>query len=200
MPIVTPFEQLSAFFEHNEAMLTLLGGGAAGAFALTRYWADQRWTKKQFAFDYAQRVFDDPKAMTALRMLDWSNGEMPEGIAAEYGLDPAGRAWDAALVASALRVHDADPAKPQGEQYPPLEYAIRELFDVLLAHLERIGHFVKSGVLAIDDVPASLAYYARLMEEERSKDVWRPLQRYMLRYGYADALQLFERILKGSAR
>ena len=89
MDLAASFEQVSSFFKHNEAMLTLLAGGAAGTFALTRYWSDQKWSKKQFAYDYAQRVFDDPKAMAALHMLDWTNGEFPDAIAAEYKLSPA---------------------------------------------------------------------------------------------------------------
>lgn len=191
------FEQVSQFFKNNKDMLTLLAGGVAGTFALTRYWSDQKWAKKQFAYDYAQRVFDDPKAMSALHMLDWSNGEFPDAIAAEYKLKPTELTWDQSIVVGALRVHDLN---PEGEQFDAREWAIRELFDACLAHFERLGHFVESGVLSAKDFPTTLAYYIRLMDEARMTEVWGPLHRYMKRYGFDDACRLFDRLLKEQKR
>ena len=197
--MIFAFHNVSSFFKDNEQLLTISGAVVAGWFGFSRYRADEKWKKLQAAFDYAQRIFDDQKAMTALRMLDWDNGEFPAEIASEFKLAGPDMQWDRGVLIAALRVHDGDPGKPQGEQYDPREYAIRELFDVCLAHFERLGHFVRSGILSTRSFPTTLAYYARIMNEDRSRELSQALFRYMLRYDFDDAHALFERLAKREA-
>ncbi len=194
MDLATTFHTVSAFFEHNSDLLTISAGAVAGALALSRYWADQAWKKKQFAYDYANRVFEDRQAMAALHMIDWSNGDIPKDIAAEYDLDPDHRFWDQAEVARALRPHDEDPEDATLGGFSPKEYVIRELFDRCLAHFERLGHFLKSGIISRDDFPTSLAYYIHVTQEDRLQPLADQLARYLDRYGFENVRYLFREL------
>ena len=184
---------IAQFFTANKDMLTILGALAGGGFALQRYRSDQSWRKKEHAYDYAQRVFADPKAMTALRMLDWSSGTIPEDLAREFEVDADDRHWTQAEVAKALRLHDETPDPGLGS-FSAKEYAIRESFDACLAHFERLGHFMKSGVISKRDFPTTLAYYAKVVREPRLGDVQGPLRRYMLRYNFDHACYVFDKL------
>ena len=198
MSLIAGFSALSDFFTSNEAMVTIVAAGMGGGLALKRYWSDQSWQKKQFAYDYAQRVTDDCKAMTALRMLDWGSGTIPEVIATEYELLDDQRKWTADEVAKALRIHDRDAAGETGDNYSRKEYVIREVFDTCLAHFERLGHFLESGVLSRNDFPTTLGYYVEIMGEQRLATIRGPLFAYMKRYGFGHACYVFERL--GAAR
>jgi hypothetical protein len=192
MTFTTGFNALSHFFDAHEVFLTLIAAAIGGTLALTRYWSDQAWKKKQFAYDYAQKVFDDRKAMTVLRMLDWTDGSIPQDIAKDYELDEDDRYWGQAEVVAALRVHDQDPDDPTLGGYSDKEYVIRELFDACLGHFERLGHFMKTGVITKSDFPTTLAYYAEIMNEARLEPIRAPLFRYMRRYSFDNACYVFE--------
>jgi len=187
----TLFDGVSQFFTANKEMLTILVAAIGGGTALFRFWRDRSWDKKQFAYDYAEKVFDDPRTMTALRMLDWGGGEIPADLALQFGLADAQRRWTSAEVCEALRVHD-DPASKPG--FSQKEYVIRELFDACLARFERLGHFMKSGVISATDFPTTLAYYPQITAEGRLKDLWGPLERYMKRYKFDHACELFRQL------
>ena len=199
MDFADTFRAISGFFTTHKEMLTILGALIGGGLALKRYWSDQSWRKKQFAYDYVQNVFSDGKAMTALRMLDWSSGSIPHEIAKEYELAADDRSWDQDDVAGALRPHDQDPSDPLLGGYSDKEYVIRELFDTCLAHFERLGHFMKSGVISKEDFPTTLSYYAQIMREPRLQPIHGPLRTYMKRYGFGNALYLFDKLGSGSA-
>src|SRR4030095_5931965 len=147
MDLCTTFSCVSKFFELNKDMLTIVIAAIGGGLALLRYWRDRSWDKKQFAYDYAERVLDDQKTMTALRMLDWANGKIPGEVAKDYGLADDKREWTREEVAEALRQHDKVPVRP----FSPKEYVIRELFDACLARFERLGHFMESRVISAED-------------------------------------------------
>lgn len=182
---------LLGFIEDHATLATLLVAGLGGGFALLRHRADQAWQKKQFAFDYVQQIFDDPKSMSALRMLDWDSGEIPAPLATEFGLDAASTRWTAGEVAHALRVHDAPTGKADQGAFSRKEYAIRELFDACLTHLDRLGHFLRTGIIAPGDVPAAISYYPKLAAEARCKERMAALGGYIERYLYSDARHLF---------
>ncbi len=194
MDVCTTFECVSDFFENNKDMLTIGVAVCGGGLALLRYWRDQSWRKKQFAYDYAQNVFGDRKTMTALRMIDWSNGDIPKDIAKDYGLKEADREWTRAEVAKALRAHDApvDPADPAKGKFSRKEYVIRELFDACLAHFERLGHFMKSRVISAEDFPTTLAYYPQIMTDPRLQELRQPLRDYMTKYKFDYAGYVFD--------
>lgn len=194
MDCATTFNSFSCFFTAHKDMLAILGALIGGGLALTRYWSDQAWKKKQFAYDYAERVLNDRKATAGLRMLDWGSGTIPEDIAKEYELLDEKRKWTAAEVATALRVHDRKAAGQVGDNFSRKEYVIRELFDVCLAHFERLGHFMKSGVISKGDFPTTLAYYAQIMREPRLAPIREPLFKYMERYGFGNACYVFEKL------
>jgi len=192
----TLFSSISSFFTTNKEMLTILVAAIGGGTALFRFWRDRSWDKKQFAYDYAERVFDDARTMTALRMLDWGGGEIPADLAQQFGLPDSDRGWTSAEVREALRVHDDPNANPA--PFSQKEYVIRELFDACLARFERLGHFMKSGVISGRDFPTTLAYYPQITAEGRLQQLWDPLQAYMVRYKFRYACALF-RELRGIA-
>src|SRR5437868_2637385 len=191
MDVCTTFECVSHFFEHNKDLLSIAVAIIGGGLALLRYWRDQSWKKKQFAYDYAQNVFGDRKTMTALRMLDWSNGAIPEDIAKDYGLAEADRQWTRPEVARALRAHD-DPSDPTRGNFSSKEYVIRELFDACLAHFERLGHFMRSRVISVEDFPTTLAYYPQIMADRRLDQLRKPLRDYMTKYKFGHAGYVFD--------
>ena len=188
MDVCTTFACVSSFVTTNKDLLSIGFAIIGGGLALLR---DQSWRKKQFAYDYAQNVFGDRKTMTALRMIDWSNGDIPEDIAKDYGLKEADRQWTRAEVARALRAHD-DPSDPTKGKFSRKEYVIRELFDACLAHFERLGHFMKSRVISAEDFPTTLAYYPQIMADPRLKDLRQPLRDYMTKYKFGYAAYVFD--------
>ncbi len=139
-------------------------------------------------------MFGDRKTMTALRMIDWSNGDIPKDIAKDYGLKEADREWTRAEVAKALRAHDApvDPADPAKGKFSRKEYVIRELFDACLAHFERLGHFMQSRVISAEDFPTTLAYYPQIMTDPRLQELRQPLRDYMTKYKFDYAGYVFD--------
>jgi hypothetical protein len=193
MDLYASFHSVSGFFTDNKELLTIGGAAVGGGLALVRFWRDRSWDKKQFAYDYAERVFGDARTMTALRMLDWSNGSIPEELAKEYEL-VGDRAWTQQQVADALRLHDD--ANAGARAFTHKEYVIRELFDACLARFERLGHFVDSGVISARDLPTTLAYYPQIMVEARLKVLREPLERYMKRYKFDHACTLFRQLAK----
>jgi hypothetical protein len=192
------FQPTLAFFEHHKELLTIVLAAIGGAWALGRYWRDQSWKNKQFAYEYAESVFRDPRTMTALRMLDWSKGRIPKSLAEEYGLRD-NSTWTAEEVGLALRPHDPavgqtpeaspdespdsdDDATTQGGakegRFSPKEFLIRELFDDCLARFERLGNFMKARVISKEDFRSTLAYYPKIMAEPRLNDIREPLRNY----------------------
>lgn len=194
MDIVAALPDLLGFFEGHGDLLALLTAATGGGVALQRHRADQAWKKKQFAFDFVQKIFDDARAMAALRMLDWDSGWVPEAVAKEFGLQPGECQWDQSEVARALRVHDADTGDAAQGLFDRKEYTMRALFDACLSDFDRLGHFLRTRVIGIDDVPAAIAYYPQLESEVRCADRLAALHAYMDRYKYTDAKHLFVRV------
>lgn len=194
MGLAGQFAAVSAFFKANKDMLAFVAGVIGGGLALYRYWRDQQWKKKQLAYDYAQGVLNDPKAMTALRMLDWANGAFPQAIAEEYELAPDQRHWDQDEVAAALRLHDVNPYDQGLGNYSPKEYAIRDLFDHTLAHFERLGHFMRARIIGRRDFPTTLAYYITLLDEPRLEPIRDRLMAYVERYDFDHAAYVIKRL------
>jgi hypothetical protein len=171
-------------------ILTVVGGG----LALWRYWSDQVWKKRKFAYDYAESIFANPAAMTALHMIDYGSGVIPKVVAEEYELADADRRWDQAEVVRALRAHDDDPANPASGLFTDKEFVIRELFDTCLSRFERLGHLMKDRAISTADYPSSLFYYVRVLEEGRATALGKQLDRYIVRYRFENTRYLFERL------
>ena len=88
MDLIAALPNLLEFYEVHKDLLTLLTAAAGGGLALQRYRADQAWKKKQFAFDFVQKIFDNPRAMAALRMLDWDSGQLPDAWRMNLCIEP----------------------------------------------------------------------------------------------------------------
>lgn len=190
---------LSAYKEIGGYLIAIVGG----TIALWRYWNDQNWKRKQFAYDYAEKMLADERALSALRMLDWTNGSFSKPIIEEFSLIDGTdeiqfvneTSWSQADVILALRHHGPSELEPDGAQYPPREYAIRSLFDHALAYFERLGEFVRTGVIAKQDFPNTLAYYITLLDEPRLAPLRGPLLNYAEKYRYTSTLYLFRLFL-----
>ena len=183
-----------AWIVDHDGFLTLLTAAIGGFVALAHYRSDKAWQKKQFAFDFVERMFDDDRTMAALRMLDWDNGEFTAKIMSDFKLDKTAGHWSAAEVAQALRDHDS--RHPGAGEFTRKEYAIRELFDACLNHFDRLGHFLRTGIIAADDVPGAITYYPLLGREARGKERNAALLAYMRRYRYTDAGHFFAEVEK----
>lgn len=168
--------------------LKTIGGLAfivGAAIGLRRYLFQLKWQRRQFAYDYAERIVENPDVKLAMMMIDWSTKTMAAEDAKRLGCSPF--QWNAAMIAKALDDHDS---RPNGV-YSSEETAIRTVFDAFLARFDRLGDFVECGIIKIEDFPGSLSYYITIMNEKRLESVSAKLSQYMLRYGSPKARRLF---------
>lgn len=183
-----------AFVGANRVAISTLSALAGGAFALWRYYADQKWKKLQFAYDYAEKMFDDPRIMTALNMIDWQAAKFPADVVRLYDMRDSDTHWTYAEVCAALRPHDA--RADASNVYSRKEYAIRSMFDRFFAAMERLGTFEKQGIIDAAAFPTALAYYAVVLSEPRLADLRLALFAYMNTYRFTAAATLFEKLAR----
>jgi hypothetical protein len=108
--------------------------------------AEHRWRQANAARELLTDIHDHPHAAAAVRMLDW--GEkwqhygLPSGLRASINL---------AVAKTAL-----DDAMSEDESY----LYVRECFDWLLYYFDRLGQYVESDFVLLEDVRPVLRPYA----------------------------------------
>jgi len=110
----------------------------------------REYRQKQAVFgrELTREVFSDPKARTALRMLDYFDREyVDEDTGAKYRI---------------RRDFDVQPAmRPYSTENPftAAEVFVRTRFESLYDHLEQIEHLIKLDVVEFEDVETAFRYY-----------------------------------------
>jgi hypothetical protein len=157
-------------------------GGLVAAFKAVREMRENReqrqrelsWRQASAAKELIDSLQADARANDAMTMLDWSGRPFMVGDE-RFVVTTEG-------MVNALRTDQARPF--DGE-----EVFIRDCFDHLFFHLDRIGHFVHEGLVRFEDVGYPLEYYVRQMADRVSV-----FTGFMSAYGYRRALQLLERL------
>ena len=113
----------------------------------------REYRQKQAVFgrELIREVFSDPKARTALRMLDYLDREyVDDDTGAKYRIR---RDLD---IQPAMRPYSTENPAP----FTAAEAFVRTRFESLYDHLEQIEHLINLGVVALEDVETTFRYYS----------------------------------------
>ena len=137
-----------------------------------------RWRQTVEAQLAAKRIKDDPKASSAMIMLDWTGRrfEIRKGHFAEI-------TWESMRVA----------LRTMSGQFSTLEVFVRDSFDCLLDHFETIQQQIENGIFLLSDVEYPVGYYSQRMMSESNWSVFRD---YLDTYVYNGAKKLITEIKK----
>ena len=141
-----------------------------------------RWKKSELAMKVLDAIFADTSAKYALTMIDWSNKEYTLATGKIVLVT-----WED--VAKALRTHTS------ATEFSDTEYFIRDSFDSLFDHLQRIAHLIEIKLITIDDVSHRLKYWAKRMLDGEIPNNDDQIKKYMRFYGSILALKLLEDLL-----
>jgi hypothetical protein len=110
-----------------------------------------RWRRADAARALLTDIHNHPRAADAIRMLDWGHK------AQEYVLPNGERAL--------IELTSVKAALEEPDSLDPGALHARECVDWLLYYLDRIGHYLHSGLLLLDDVRPVLRPYAQIIQE-----------------------------------
>lgn len=137
---------------------------------------DLRWQKAKLAKEIVDAdLHDEEQAMDAAKMLD-----VPDRMFDVRGIQKTVTTAD---VLTALRDESPGGDLEKGQ-------FIRECFDVLFAAMQLLDHYIRVGLIELDDVRFPFAYYCSRMQQNREV-----FAGYMGRYGYEGALRLWSELL-----
>ena len=139
-----------------------------------------RWKKGELAMKVLDAMHSDTRAKHALSMIDWSNHEYPLSTGTRVHIQ-----WSD--VKKALRAET-----PGKLEFGETEYFIRDSFDGLFDHIERIAHLIRIGLIVPDDIRHPLSYWANRMLSGEIPDLPDASKAFMRFYGYRMALDLME--------
>lgn len=130
---------------------------AAGAvLAYIRWSRDESLKRELLAFENVDAIFADPASSLALNMIDWYSNTVP--VPASLGGMPGQTiTWTPWMVSGALRTN--------AMQFDSDEVIIRGAFDALLNRLSRLGYHVRRRAIARREVPRTITYYFRRLDE-----------------------------------
>lgn len=158
------------------------GGGLVAAFKAIRELKENReqrarelnWKQAAAAKELVDDLQADARANDAMTMLDWSGRRFLVG--------------DKEIVVTTERMTQAL-RTDQTDAFQPDEVFIRDCFDHLFFHLDRMGHFVEGGLVRHEDVAYPLQYYVRRMVD--FADVF---DSFLAAYGYERARELLQQL------
>jgi len=174
--------------------LGLVGGIVVFVLGRREYRSAQQWKRSEFLVAEVDKFFAQPRVMTALLLIDYSeilllpDGQRPTAPS------PDAQLYTDALMTSALRVHTE--FKNETEEFDPQEMVAREAFDEILTGFERFGHHIRIGLIDKADAKVYLGYWTEKFADARSQ--WKPpafyeaVARFVKAYQYRDAAWLFE--------
>lgn len=131
------------------------------------------WRRAGAAQTSIEKMEEDRLAADAMLMLDWDGREYSDGE----------QKWilRKSEVIAALRV--------EGERFTDAEVYVRDAFDHLFWHFERIQHQIDVGLIKPEHVRFPLGYLVAVMNEDGEA-----FRAFLRAYGYAGALRLIELI------
>ncbi len=129
------------------------------------------WRRAGAAQSSLEKMEADPLAAVAMVMLDWDGREYTSGE----------QTWTLrkSEVIAALRV--------EGERFTDAEVHVRDAFDHLFWHFERIQHQIDVGLITPEHDRFPLGYLVAVIDEDREA-----FRAFLSAYGYAGATRLIE--------
>ncbi len=176
-------------FETVIASLGVLGGLGGFTFGLYTYYRAQRLRSAEFAANEVSRWLDHRETRQVISMLEWLEREIALETAQGSGQ------FENLMVKN----DELGPAlAPHPERtFSAKETAIRGVFDTFLFGLQRIEHFIASGVVKQRDIEPFLRYYLDLIGKQPSvrmpKESQAALWKYIAFYEMRDVQKLFGR-------
>ena len=169
--------------------LGVMGGLGGFSFGLYQYYRTQRLRSAEFAANEVSRWLDTRETRQVISMLEW----LERDVALETA-EGSGK-FENVMVKNDELPHALAPHTERN--LSPKETAIRGVFDRFLFGLQRIEHFIESGVVKQRDVEPFLRYYLELigkkpsvrMPEASQVALWKYIEFYDLR----DVKKLFAR-------
>lgn len=159
-----------------------IGAGLMAFLAgLLQYRKAQQWKRAEFVAAEIKEMLADDVVQLALRLLDWNDGYYP----LQTEPDPHAQVRvDDAILGLALRPHSSQ------SRFSPTEVRIREIFDALLTRLQRLEHFVESGLVTAGEIRPYLQYWIHLIgsvpSARKPEATLHAMWRYIDFYGYSD--------------
>jgi hypothetical protein len=116
-----------------------------------------RWKKAELAKTVLDEMFDDPYAVDAMSMIDWSSREYyVKSSRAEQGQMQKITSRD---VLCALRISEL--------HFNDKESYIRDCFDHFFGVMQILQHYIEIDLIEFKDVTYPFTYYAQLMNRKR---------------------------------
>jgi hypothetical protein len=133
-----------------------------------------RWKQAEAAKKMLDEMLSDPAAQAAMTMLDWNDldFEIKPGVKAKI--------WEEDYM-RALRTENLD--------FSDKEAYIRRCFDNLFYYMAMMEHYIKSGLVLLEDVVFPLDYYLAIMN--RNRDTF---DTFLERYGQTRTLDFMARL------
>ena len=161
----------------------LVGGLIASFKAINEYrlarelrQRDLQWHRGEKAHQLLSELYTQPLLRDALYMLDWDGGR-------EYWL------WGDEDEEVELDIDDVVKAlRTTNTTFSESESYVRDCFDRLFEHLERIQHAMKLSIIEFEDVQQPLQYYVGKMQNNR-----KVFEIYLKCYGYGAVLVFLDR-------
>ncbi|HKG93042.1 MAG TPA: hypothetical protein VKA84_14155 [Gemmatimonadaceae bacterium] len=138
----------------------------------TRRGEEQRWRKAGLAREVLKELLGDPRAESAMQMLDWDGRS--------FSIRGVSTPITTAEMHRALRVVDL--------KFDAKEAFVRDAFDAFFSAMQSIEHYLKTDLLAFKDVTYPFSYYARLMAKNRPV-----FEEFLRKYEYDGARAFLER-------
>ena len=117
---------------------------------------DLRWKRANAARDLVSDIHHDQRAAAAVLMMDWSDG------AHEHDLGSGRREM--------LSYRDvvAALAKPAGECREAREHYVRDCFDWFFYYVDRVEHYIETGLVDFVDVASVFKPYVRVFQKDQT--------------------------------
>lgn len=166
------------------SIFTLLKG-------IYEYSKAQKWKKAEFVAKEIKDFNADFDIMRALTLLDWKFSEIPlreNEIENKKMLH-----FEEELLINALKI------PPSGLilEFTNEEALIRKIFDVLFDRLLMYEHYIKTGLIKIDDIKLYLEYWISILanSENSMKSLTFKIQLYdyLKQYGYSELFTFYKR-------
>lgn len=149
--------------------VAILGGLVAAYRALAEMRENRRWRKANAAKELITDIHRDPRASTAVLMMDWAEGQH------EYQTEPGHKetlSFDEVMTALKKEPSQCGDVR---DRY------VRDCFDWFFYYVDRIEHYIQTGLIDFRDVAPVFKPYFKIVEKHRAAfDAFAKLHDYEL--------------------
>jgi len=133
-----------------------------------------RWQQAELGREIVEKLSDNPKARSAMRILDWADGR-------EFEVKPG-----------KLELINADDMvaglRTVNLRFDDKETFVRDSFDELFDGFQLVEHYLRIQLIQFEDVREPLGYYVHRLDEHRDA-----VSRYLRAYDYGLVQAFIER-------